>query len=211
MTRAGVATMLAMLGGLPGHGMAADAASGRSVCLRVVPHASLDATSLVRAEASVRALFGTAGVRVSWCGAPRDNCATVTDASAQLVLLLPFKSSTDGEVCGAVTRDPNTRVPTVVVFVPCIAEQASAIRSSLAGRSHPALARLQPGDLVGLTIAHEVGHVLGLPHAHTGVMQARFDLDDVLAFQSVRLGFLPTEAARMQSQLLSRAEETGSQ
>jgi hypothetical protein len=46
-------------------------------------------------------------------------------------------------------------------------------------------------------MAHEVGHALGLRHAASGVMKARFAIDDLVALRVSRLTFAPGEGARM--------------
>jgi hypothetical protein len=80
------------------------------------------------------------------------------------VHLLPIASRTAPEISGEVVREPATNHPSVLVFVPRNVEVTQKIRQSPAGRSNPRLATLAPGHLVGLTIAHEVGHYLGLSH-----------------------------------------------
>jgi hypothetical protein len=100
-----------------------------------------------------------------------------------------------------VTRDATTGVPTVLIYVPALAERVRAIRSSPAGRSNPALATIQTGHLVGAAMAHELGHALGLPHGARGVMKGRHTLDDVLALRTSRLVFTSAESASMRSAL----------
>lgn len=56
-----------------------------------------------------------------------------------------------------------------------------------------------------MTIAHEVGHALGLPHAATGVMKAKLSVRDVVALRALRLRFTREQAAAMHHALRVRA------
>jgi Xaa-Pro aminopeptidase len=54
---------------------------------------------------------------------------------------------------------------------------------------------------IGLTIAHEIGHGLGLRHSASGVMKPDADMDDMLALRQSRLRFASREAVRMREQI----------
>ncbi len=64
--------------------------------------------------------------------------------------------------------------------------------------------------MVGLTIAHEVGHSLGLVHVSSGVMKAQPSLDEIVALRTSTLAFGHKEGTIMRlalarSEVLARA------
>jgi hypothetical protein len=183
-----------------------------SLQLTITGHASLDAASLGQARKTVRALLMSAGIRLNWreCHAD-DACGPASASQPVSVLLVPFVSPTHSGVGGQVVQGNGSRAATVTVYVPVLAEMARAIRTGTGGRSDPRLARVDTGHLVGLTIAHEVGHALLLPHARSGLMQPRFDLDDVRALLDARLAFTAAESAHMRCQLVPGGEATFTQ
>ena len=156
--------------------------------LNVTVHRTLDDANLRRARDSVAALMASAGIRSQWYDCHRDGCPDPLDTSLSLdVLLLPRVSRLDGSRAGEVMRNAALRSPGVLVYVPALLDRLQAIQRSTRGRSDVRLWTLAPGDLVGLTIAHEIGHALGLRHDHKSrIMKAQFAADDFAALGSVR-------------------------
>jgi predicted Zn-dependent protease len=52
-------------------------------------------------------------------------------------------------------------------------------------------------DIVGAVIAHEIGHLLGLPHAPAGLMRASLEAGEILALRRGTLAFSDSESAAM--------------
>jgi predicted aspartyl protease len=176
---------------------AADARPGVAVQLRVFPHAAVDSPTLERTRETVTALLASAGVRLEWrdCPMADPSCGGEAPAGAIIVRLLPSRL-TGGHVFGK-TAYHLDRGATVLVFVPRAFDLAQTVRLSPVGRSNPALATLEVGHVLGLTMAHEVGHALGLRHAASGVMKARFAIEDIVALRASRLTFTRGEGASM--------------
>lgn len=174
----------------------------KTIELRLTTYASVGAADVTLARRTTATLMGTAGVEAAWvdCGDNRDQCA-VADANTFPVRinLLPTARQDDGTICGEATRDALTRIPTVLVYVPRSRELVLRVQHTPSGRSHSLLSTLQAGHLLGLTIAHELGHVLGVAHSARGVMRAHPDIGDILALRASSLTFSPAEAARMRS------------
>ena len=169
--------------------------------LRFTSHATLDAVELERTSETVQRLLTAAGVLSRWRDCSGAGCRADPGSAAIDVLLLPMTKLTERDVYGEVAHDAITGAPTVLIYVPPIADRVRAIRSSIDGRSNPALATMQTGHLVGAAIAHEVGHALGLRHGARGVMKGRLTFDDALALRTSRLLFTSSEGATMRSTL----------
>ncbi len=144
-------------------------------------------------------VLGAAGLRALWriCRWS-DPCTPSGDARWSVpIQLLPLSKRTDSSVSGEVAKDVETSGPAILVYVASDRALTQSFRQNAPGRSNPALASLTAGFLMGLTIAHEVGHVLGLQHSRTGLMKRRWDSADIIAARGGRLRFQPNETIAM--------------
>ena len=167
--------------------------------LRVMAYASDPANVRLAGQTAID-LLTAARVHAIWriCAAGPDRCAPSSSARRSvLVRLLPLSKLSDPSVTGEVVKDSATSGPAVLVYLKSEQALTLSFQQGASGRSHPALATLSAGHLVGLTLAHEVGHVLGLPHSRTGIMKPRWDTADIIAARGSQLTFQPNEVMAM--------------
>jgi hypothetical protein len=143
-------------------------------------------------------LLSAAGVTTTWRICDRRGPTSPPDPlNPDVVALLSARRlAADSDNCGFAVRGDG-RAGSALVSVPCVQEFTAELARRSASRSHPLLSSGRYDDFLGVLVAHEIGHVLGLGHASTGVMQARLDVDDIVAFRSGRLKFTSDDAARL--------------
>ena len=162
---------------------------------RVFTHASMTERELARLREVVNQLVTPAALAATWfdCDQEPARCEQRSGTVVQ-VLLKPHAKPGRPLVCGEVVRDLTTGLPSVAVYVGC----ARAVTDELGRRARdPRLLSLRVEDIVGLTLAHELGHLWGLRHSATGLMKARHDAGDLVALRASRLSFAPDEAQRL--------------
>ena len=94
-----------------------------------------------------------------------------------------------------------------MVSVPCVAGAAFRLTRRAGTGTNPLLAMPRHDDLVGAIVAHEIGHLLGIRHAPSGLTRARLEADDMIALRRGKLRFSPAEASSMRIAALLAAED----
>jgi hypothetical protein len=170
-----------------------------SIELRLVNPASLDAEDLIAAQRTASDLLSSAGIHVTWAtNRAASPCPRLFGRQSVPITLYPVASRLDPLVTGAVVHDATERQQAILVFVPRIRELVSIVHR------HPDVFRellvkgLRAGHIIGLTIAHETGHILGLAHSRQGIMKAKVDVKDLFALRASHAGFSRREILVMQ-------------
>jgi hypothetical protein len=178
-----------------------------TIALRVFVHAPVDPTTLQMARASLTELLRPMQIGVEWreCRTDETQCRTENTVRAVVVRVVPTRLPGNDECGRANPQDEDGGV--ILVFLPCHDDLVRTVRTKAMARSEPGLATLELGHLLGLTMAHELGHILGLTHASAGVMQARFDMEDLIELRASRLGFTPHERVQIRQAITSEFRE----
>ena len=157
--------------------------------LRVKTYASIDAANLAVAQQTAEAVLASGGLQIAWRICGDGDCTDSTSGAHFLVVrLLPIMKQLDPSVTGEVVRDRATARPQIFVYLARNAAMAEQMRQVT-------------GYLVGLTIAHEVGHALGLVHSRSGPMKAQFNPADIAASRTTPLEFTKEAGKTMRESL----------
>ena len=170
--------------------------------LRVWTHVAgaVDPADLEGARRQAEAFLATAGVAVDWRDCRQPGACNRRDETASTVTLI--LTSAMRPTCGTAQLNAEGTQASLVVSVECVAQAALDLRRRQAARSHPLLSTLEPRHLLGAVVAHEIGHALGLRHATTGLMRARFEIEEVLSLRQGMLAFSTGEASAMRTSAL---------
>ena len=169
------------------------------VDLRVYTYSRMDPERTEDARRMAQGLLSAAGVESTWrlCRGYDDRCGEPA-ANARIVLIhvVAVGNEAKPSILGDAMAAPSA-LPIVHVYLPRIAELVGTFRRTGPERGLPQLLTLTTGQMVGLTIAHEIGHILGLRHGRAGIMREKLRAEDVAAARLLRLVFQPAERERM--------------
>jgi hypothetical protein len=154
-------------------------------------------------------LLGSAGLVVAWRVCDSAHSCPVEDTPApEIVVILSSRDRQNGrENCGLAAHGARDSAGTVIVSVPCLAGVAFRLTRRAGLGTNPLLAMPRHDDLVGAIVAHEIGHLLGIRHAPSGLTRASLEADDIIALRRGKLRFSPAEAGRMRIAALLAGED----
>ena len=164
--------------------------------VRVIIHdsASVPVDILETARNQTAAAFARAGIDLNWSSA--GNCRSDDDARFCIQVLLRPRNSQSapgkGRIMGmALAADQLGAV--LSLYFDAVTDVARRYGSSR-------------GDVLGLALSHEMGHVLLPPpsHSSTGIMQASWEGDDLRHVLSGDAAFTEEQVRAMRSRLASR-------
>ena len=171
------------------------------VALRVRAYADkqVDEATIRPALEVAEQLLASAGLVVAWrvCDTAQ-SCPVEDTPTPEIVVILSSRDRQNGrENCGVAAHGARDSTGTVMVSVPCVAGVAFRLTRRAGTGATPQLAMPRHDDLVGAIVAHEIGHLLGIRHAPSGLMRANLEAGDIIAFRRGKLRFSPAEAGRM--------------
>lgn len=170
----------------------------------VINPAGTDPKILAAAQEDAARIFGHAGIDLSWewRRSRREGEKAVFDekVSAQRPLflqLLPTKGVTISKAALGYANVTEERGEMAVVFC-----------GRLEDLVHRLDWRVNRAQILGHTIAHEIGHLLSIvKHSPTGIMRGNWDEQDYWRMGRGGLLFTAAEAARMRAAVRRRAEK----
>jgi hypothetical protein len=163
------------------------------VTIRLVVPDTVSPDVLTRAQAFAANTLAQAGIRVTWLRCPCDAPPRPTDLPIQILDRQPSNLSRDAG--GFAVTHPGAGSYAAVSYPQILAAAGQCDRP--------------PSLVLGAAMAHEIGHLLLGPKAHSprGIMSARIGCGELRLASRGELRFDPAEAGRMRSELSRRRSQ----
>ena len=169
--------------------------------LKILDFSHADHSVLVSAEQTAAAIFKEGGIDTAWfeCRLPQE-CSFL---SGRPQFLLVIRRNSGGLLSNTSEEERLIQDHTLGFSIPCSTMDTCLcyiLYSPI--YSFAEQYRNSPGQVLGQVIAHEIGHALLGPNAHTamGIMRPRLQLAD----KKTLLYFTPEQAKRLRSELSAR-------
>ena len=179
-----------------------SAAAEPGITMRVLNPAMVPGKTLLRAERLAAAILGQAGVEVTWlhCDSAPDPCRQqdLTSNEFWLHLLKNSPPALRGDATGFAVLMPRRdgAVSYAGVSYPAVEDVASGLEADVS-------------DVLGATMAHEIGHILlgSKAHSRSGVMSSRLQKAEVRMAGRGELRFTAQQAERIRRELSRRGAQ----
>lgn len=181
-----------------------DPASGGKILARIYNYARVPRETLLHAGREAMRIFGHAGAELEWldCSAsPTESMVGICEGPLRpghfVLRILPRARKGHASLRGstlATTLIVGNSGSMASIFYEYVIELAAGGRAS-------------PGQVLGHVAAHEIGHLLLGPDAHTarGLMRARWDRDEMEQMGQANLFFGPQQAKAIRVAILEHA------
>jgi hypothetical protein len=153
--------------------------------------------TLAQAEKQAGQMLAQAGIEVVWMDCSAGEVGACAQALGPAEFWLHVASSThtasSAEEVGFTAVDRNSETGPILagVYYPMVKEMAATF---IIGEAH----------ILGATLAHEIGHLLGEGHSTTGAMSRQFNGRHVVAMAQGGLLLTRDQAARMRAEVMRR-------
>jgi hypothetical protein len=165
------------------------------ITLRVDDFANLDPSVLTGARKLTTEIFAEAGVQTVWLDCPVYRADCGAEAERPLFMLRILRASIDENIVGA---------ESLGFSIPCEITDRACLCYILYSRIWALAAEQKLGSarMLGLVLAHEIGHELLGPNPHEpfSIMQAKFSIEET----ERTLYFTSGQSRRLRAELLAR-------
>lgn len=200
--------------------LAAAAAAGQTLEVRVQDYAGLPRGVWKTSLATASRAFRRAGVEIRWLNCTPDSarldrrCRTEPPPGTRVLRVLPpemtEKTRASAIECGrAQLAADGSRGTYASVYWGRVRKLAeSGARRVGLGRD-PTSSRTKEARLLGYVLAHELAHLLGVHHGSAGVMHGPWSPPEIAAAVAGTLRFQPAEEVRIRRGVLRDVAATG--
>jgi hypothetical protein len=170
------------------NGKPMPAKESQGITVRVINPAGVPAKTLRKAERVAATILDAAGIAITWLECPCPPALGRHDFWLHLLKDRPPQMHGDATGFAVLMPERDGAVSYAGVVWPAVEEVADGLASEVS-------------DVLGATVAHEIGHILLGSKAHTrsGVMCSRFQRTHIGMAARGELRFAPEQARRMQA------------